>query len=170
MNRILVLGSSGSGKSTLARRVGERLNIEVIHLDSYYWQPDWVATPNAEWAEKVKTLVSRARWVMDGNYLSSLELRLGYADTVIFIDQSRWVCLWRCLLRLAEHRGSNRPELAEGCHEKFDLDFFQWIWNYPRDVKPEIESLLKKHRNKQVFQLRGSAEVEKFLAKFTPAV
>jgi len=169
MNRIIVLGSSGSGKSILARRIGELLDIEVIHLDSYYWRPNWVAISEDEWIEKVKELLERDCWVMDGNYPSSLELRLGYADTVIFIDQSRWICLWRCLKRFALHRGNNRQELAEGCNEKIDLAFLKWIWNYPRDVKPKIESLLRKHLEKQVVWLRSSEEVNTFLARISSA-
>jgi adenylate kinase family enzyme len=169
MNRIIVLGSSGSGKSTLARMVGESLNIEVIHLDYYYWQPSWIPTPEDEWLAKVKELLGRDRWVMDGNYPSSLELRLGYADTVIFIDESRWVCLWRCLKRFAMHRGETRPDLGEGCPEKIDLDFFKWIWNYPRDVKPKVASVLEQHSDKRVVWLRSSAEVNAFLAHIVSA-
>ena len=145
MNRVLVLGSSGSGKSTFAQRLGDLLDIEVIHLDSYYWQPNWVATPAVEWAERLKGFLIGDRWVMDGNYPDSLDLRLGYADTVIFMDQGRWVCLWRCFKRYVMYRGENRPELVEGCNEKIDLDFLKWIWNYPRDIKFKIESLLEKH-------------------------
>jgi adenylate kinase family enzyme len=165
MDRIIVLGSSGSGKSTLARRLGALLAVEVIHLDSYYWQPHWVATPAAEWTARVMELLRGDRWVMDGNYLSSLELRVARADTVIFIDQSRWVCLWRCLRRWARHRGQNRPELAAGCYEKIDLDFLKWIWNYPRDVKPDIERVLEQHSEKRVVWLRGSAAADTFLAQ-----
>jgi len=169
MNKIVVLGSSGSGKSTLARKLGELLSIEVVHLDSYYWQPDWVATPEDQWAEKIVELLGRESWVMDGNYPSSLELRLGYADTVIFIDQSRWICLWRCLRRFVMYRGANRPELAEGCNEKIDLDFIKWIWNYPRDVKPQIERVLEQHVEKQIVRLKSSNEVGTFLAQIASA-
>lgn len=159
------MGSSGSGKSTLARRLGELLDIEVIHLDSYYWQPNWVATPEGEWAKKVRELLERERWVMDGNYPNSLGLRIGYADTVIFLDQNRWICLWRCIRRFAIHRGENRSELAEGCNEKIDLDFLKWILNYPRDVKPEIERVLQGNLEKQVVWLKSSKEVTGFLAQ-----
>jgi adenylate kinase family enzyme len=169
MNRIIVLGSSGSGKSTLARRIGDLLALEVIHLDSYYWQPNWTATPEEEWAQKVAELLKRDRWVMDGNYPSSLELRVAHADTVIFLDQRRWICLWRCLKRFVMHRGENRPELAEGCNEKIDLDFLKWIWNYPRDVKPQIESVLERHSEKQVVWLRRSEEVDAFLDQLSSA-
>ncbi len=137
MDKIIVLGSAGSGKSTLARKIGELLDIEVIHLDSYYWQPNWVATPDDEWTDKVKELLERERWVMDGNYTSSLELRIKAADAVIFLDRSRLFCLWRVFKRLMIYRGETRPELAEGCREKVDLDFLNWIWHYPRRCKTQ---------------------------------
>ena len=40
-NRILLIGSPGTGKSTVAKFLGEKLNLEVIHLDKYFWKPDW---------------------------------------------------------------------------------------------------------------------------------
>jgi diadenosine tetraphosphate (Ap4A) HIT family hydrolase len=73
VNRVLVLGSSGSGKSTVARRLGELLDVEVIHLDSHYWQPHWTDTPAEEWDRKLKDLLQKERWVMDGNYTQSYE-------------------------------------------------------------------------------------------------
>jgi len=48
MKRVLVIGSGGSGKATLARRLGERLGLEVIHLDVMFWRPRWVETPRHE--------------------------------------------------------------------------------------------------------------------------
>jgi adenylate kinase family enzyme len=49
MERILVLRSSGSGKSTFSKELGKKFEIEVIHLDSHYWDPDWTNTPDDEW-------------------------------------------------------------------------------------------------------------------------
>ena len=109
MDRIIVLGAGGAGKSTLARKIGELLDIEVIHLDSYYWRPNWVATPDGEWTDKVKELLKRERWVMDGNYTSSLELRLKAADAVIFLDRSRLFCLWQVFKRLMKYSGEFPP-------------------------------------------------------------
>jgi adenylate kinase family enzyme len=167
MERILVLGSSGSGKSTLARNLGEALDIEVIHLDSYFWEPNWQATPDELWEIKLGELLERPRWVMDGNYFSSLELRLGYADTVVFIDYNRLICLGRCIQRFLSYRGDNRPELAPGCYEKIDWDFFKWIWNYPRDIRPRVLEMLDRYaESKQIIHLRGDREVSAFLAGF----
>lgn len=144
MKKILVLGSSGAGKSTFSRRLGECWAIEVIHLDSYYWQPNWVEPPWEKWHEKLNILLQRDAWIMDGNYINSLDFRLKYADSVVFIDFNRYVCLWRCFKRFIQNKGSNRPELAHGCDEKIDWEFFKWIWNYPEHIKPII---LKKLNN-----------------------
>lgn len=39
MKKIVLIGSGGSGKSTLARQLGEKLKINVYHLDKLFWQP-----------------------------------------------------------------------------------------------------------------------------------
>lgn len=159
-----MLGSSGSGKSTFARRLGLKLGIDVIHLDSYFWQPNWVDTSPDEWDTTLKRLLGKDRWVMDGNYPSSLPLRLKFADTVVFLDFGRMVCLWRCVGRYRKFRGSNRPELSSGCNEKIDVDFLKWIWNYPRDVKPGVLELLGRHPEIRVILLHGDRDVRKYLA------
>ncbi len=164
MRRVLVLGSSGSGKTTVAGQLGDVLGLEVIHLDSHYWQPNWVNTPSEEWIQKLDALLRRDRWVMDGNYTGSLDLRLKYADAVVFIDLSRVLCLWRCVKRLAQNRGRNRRELAPGCYEKMDWEFFQWIWNYSRDIRPIIlERLENLTTEKEVFRLQSTKAVRLFL-------
>lgn len=165
MQRILVLGSSGSGKSTFSRRLGQLLEIEVIHLDSHYWQPNWVASSEKEWARKLDQLLRKPAWIMDGNYPSSLDLRLSFADAAVFLDLPRWLCLWRCVRRLRRNWGGNRQELAPGCNEKIDWEFLQWIWNYPRDVKPFILERLQDAPagSRQIFILRNDGKINEFL-------
>ncbi|WP_157756190.1 hypothetical protein [Paenibacillus crassostreae] len=46
MNRILVIGSGESGKSTLSQKLGSILDLPVIHLDTYFWNANWVPKPN----------------------------------------------------------------------------------------------------------------------------
>ena len=165
MQRILVLGSSGAGKSTFATKLGERLGVGTIHLDSYYWQPSWIATPPEEWEEKLQALLERETWVMDGNYPASLSERLAYADTVIFLERGRLQSLLRCVSRFLKYRGQSRPELALGCYEKIDWDFLKWIWNYPRDVRPGIMETLENQSQARVIILRSDRQVAEFLAE-----
>ena len=164
MRKVLVIGSGGAGKSTFARRLGARLKTEVIHLDSIYWQPGWVEPPKAVWRKTVEELLKREAWVMDGNYSGTLDLRLPACDTVIFLDLPRSVCLWRVMKRLARYRNRSRPDMANECPEKFNLEFLRWVWNYPKVSRPKVmERLRADPENKRVVRLRSRREVEKFL-------
>ena len=164
MKRILIIGSGGSGKSTLARRLGAATGIEVIHLDKLHWQPNWVEPDKEEWGRTVDKILAGDSWIIDGNYSGTLEKRIRAADTVIFLDLPRAVCIWRIFKRVARYRNTSRPDVAEGCEEKFDLKFLKWIWDYPQRSKPKVESLLEKFQDKiEIIRLRTPGEVENFI-------
>lgn len=130
--RIAIIGSGGSGKSAVARELGTILGTEVIHLDALFWKPGWVETPRPEWRALQEALVLRATWIMGGNYHGTIAIRLAAADTIVFLDLPRAVCLWRVLGRWPRHRGTARPDLAPGCPETLD-------WGVPQ-VDLEVSS------------------------------
>lgn len=164
MKRVLILGPSGSGKSTLGRKIGKILDIPIIHLDRYYWNPGWINTPKEEWQTKVKELIDAEEWVMDGNYTSTLGLRAAAADTIVFIDIPRRLSYLRVFVRFLRFRGRTRPDLTEDCPEKIDWDFIQWIWDYPRIRKPVILRFLEKlSTTKNVYILHNQREINEFL-------
>ena len=166
MQRVLVIGSGGSGKSTVAAKLGELLNLEVNHLDKFYWRAGWVKPAPDEWVKTVTELVNRDSWVIDGNYSGTLELRLQRADTIVFLDLPRALCMWRIVKRFFVYRNGNRPDIAEGCQEKLDLEFVSWVWNYHRRSRPKIIKRLQAHANgKQIFWLRSRDEVKRFLSE-----
>ena len=169
MRRILILGSGGAGESTLATQVGERLGLPVIHLDAMYWRSGWVEAAKDEWKQAVAGLVKQDAWVIDGNYSGTLDERLAAADTVIFLDLPRALCLFRILKRRAMYHGRTRPDMAAGCPERLDLAFLKWIWNYPRDNRPRVLASLKAcENNKQMEVLRSKKDVGLFLDGLTP--
>ena len=166
MRKVLVIGSGGSGKSTFATKLGELLNLEVHHLDQLYWRPGWVETPREEWLKTVTELINSDSWIIDGNYGGTLDVRIQKCDTIIFLDLSRWLCLWRIVTRALRYRNGKRPDMAEGCREKLDLEFVQWVWNYPRQGKPKVVKLLAEYsQGREIVWLRSRAEVKSFLAK-----
>ena len=165
MRRVLVIGSGGSGKSTVAAKLGELLNLEVSHLDKFYWKAGWVESEPDEWIETVTELIERDSWIIDGNYSGTLRLRLQKADAIVFLDMPRLVCLWRIVKRFFLYRDGTRPDMAEGCRENLNLEFVSWVWNYPRRSRPKIVRLLQEHAgDKQIIWLRSRNEVKKFLA------
>ena len=164
MKKVLVIGSSGAGKSTLSRRLREATNLKLIHLDQLHWKPNWTEPSKDEWRKIVAETVKEDEWIMDGNFSGTMEMRIEACDTVIFLDLPRVVCVYRILKRVAFYKKGSRPDMAEGCDERFDWEFIKWVWGYPNRTKPKVEALLKKHQNeKNIFHLKSKRDVENFL-------
>jgi adenylate kinase family enzyme len=115
VKKVLVIGSPGSGKSVFSRRLGEITGLPVIHLDQHYWRPGWVEPSIDEWDRQLEELLQRDSWILDGNNSRTMDKRLRYSDTAIFLDFPRGLCTWRVFKRSCGLAG--RPDLAAGCEE-----------------------------------------------------
>ncbi|HQZ97180.1 MAG TPA: DNA topology modulation protein [Pyrinomonadaceae bacterium] len=165
MKKIIVIGSGGAGKSTFSRRLGDALGIPVIHLDQLYWRPNWDKMPKPDWEATVAELVKGHSWIMDGNFGGTREMRMRAADTIIFLDVPRRICLYRAIKRALKYRGTNRPDMAEGCNEKLDLEFIGWVWNYPGRARKRIIDEMKEFPDKRFVTLRSSSEIDLFFER-----
>src|ERR1700684_1659738 len=92
--KIILLGSGGAGKSALAHTLGEVMNLPVYHLDALFWSEGWVQPDKEDWIKTQEKLCAQETWILDGNYGGTLDLRFAAADTIIFLDLSRWLCLY----------------------------------------------------------------------------
>jgi adenylate kinase family enzyme len=144
MQRILVMGSSGSGKSTFAR-LSALTGIPMVSLDALFWQPGWVEPEPAEFDARVTEAARQPRWIMDGDFFSyeSAKLRRTLADTIFWFDLPRLTCMIGIMGRIAAGHGRSRPEMAEGCPEKFDPDFFHYVWTYRAWRRPKLLKYLE---------------------------
>jgi adenylate kinase family enzyme len=140
MQRVLVMGSSGSGKSTFARRLSEIAGLPFVSLDALFWKPGWVASDNAEFDARVAEIARQPKWVKDGNYTrhGAGELRRQLGDTVIWFDLPRHSCMFGLMKRIVGSYGQVRPEMAEGCPERLDFEFFRYVWSYRRQQRPKL--------------------------------
>lgn len=163
MNKILIIGSSGSGKSTLSKQLQEILGIPLIHLDKEYWKPGWLKPANDEWSQRLQELCNMDQWIMDGNFISSLEYRLQYADMIIWLDINRIKCLYRAIMRVIKTSKKHRSDMAYGCIERHDIEFYQYIWNFPKSTRPRIQQLLSDCAKKKVIVLRNNRDIKSFL-------
>jgi adenylate kinase family enzyme len=166
MRRIVIIGNSGGGKSTLARRLGEKLSLPVVHLDVLFWKPGWLASDDAAFEAQVREALAGEAWVCDGHFPDTQPLRMARADTVVWIDQPVWLCLWRAWTRLLTYRRAQRPDMAEGCDESVDLKFYAFILGFNRSHRPRLEATLAQHAgHARVVRLRSDREIARFLAE-----
>ena len=140
MKKIAIIGSGCSGKSTFSQLLGEDLNLLVYLLDKLYWKPGWTKTPNEQWEQLLINLCKEEHWIIDGNYQSTLDIRLEACDTVIFLDINRFTCIYRAIKRTLTSR--TRVDMGEGCEERLDMGFIKFLWDYPNKTRPIVMNKL----------------------------
>lgn len=165
MKRIMVVGNAGAGKSTFARRLGGKLALPVIHLDSYFWRPGWQIPDAQAWRHRLAALAALPAWVMDGNYINTFDIRMPRADGLVWLDHPRGICMRRVLMRTIMGYGRTRSDLAEGCPDRFDIAFLRYVWNFPAKQRPRIvASIAQFGAHLRVIRLRSDQDVENFVA------
>ncbi|MCL2376921.1 MAG: hypothetical protein FWC76_05925 [Defluviitaleaceae bacterium] len=160
--RIAIVGSGGSGKSTLARQISATTGLPLVHLDMEFWRPGWEQTPQNEWIAKIETLIQRESWIIDGDYGSTLAMRFAAADLVIFLDISRFICLFRVLKR----KNKARTDFPDFLEDKLDWVFLKWIWKFPKNNRKHILKLHEKYSDTIFIVIRNKAELKKLLEEF----
>ena len=164
MQRIIIIGCGGSGKSTHARKLGAQLNIPVVHLDKLWWRPGWNHITREEFGELLEEELAKDTWIMDGNFDYTMARRMECCDTVIYLDFNRIACVLGVLKRIWTTRGTVRPDMGEGCPERFDWEFLRWVWNFNKNKRQKIYSLLE-NTDAQVYILKSRRQVDRFLEK-----
>ena len=163
--RILVLGNGGAGKSTFAAALGGRFCLPVVHLDRLWWQPGWVERSREEFDGMLSAELAKPVWVMDGNYHRTLSQRLAAADCAVFLDIPADVCLESAYARVRQYGGRSRPDMADGCPERVDAQFEEWIRSFERDVRPAMLASLKES-GKPCFVFSSRAAAYEWLESF----
>jgi adenylate kinase family enzyme len=162
MKRVLVLGCPGAGKSTLSKELAADTGLPLVHLDQIFWRPGWVEPAKEEWRLQIAAALAKPEWILDGNFGSTLLQRLEAADTAILLDLPRMVCLLRVLKRISVSLGRQRPDMAEGCPERFDLKFLLYVWNFGKNHRSKLLEQFEAFAGEKIL-LRSPAEVRQFL-------
>lgn len=133
MERVLIIGSPGAGKSTFSHELASLTALPLHHLDRMFWLPGWIERDRDEGQTELREVLGTERWIIDGNYGSTLPLRLERADTVVWLDYPTRLCLTRALKRWWHYRGQTRPDMTEGCPERLDLEFLLYVLTFRRN-------------------------------------
>ncbi|TPP11072.1 AAA family ATPase [Rhizobium glycinendophyticum] len=164
--RICVIGCSGGGKSTLSRKIAAALDLPNHSMDrEVFWLPNWIQRPRVEQRAILSEIVKADRWLLDGTNPSSFDIRLPRTDLVVWVRLPRWRCLLGVYRRARRHIGRHRPDMADGCVEKWpDREFLSYIWNFERRFAPRITQEIERYGpNVPVVTLKSHGEMAQLL-------
>ncbi len=155
-----MIGCPGSGKSTFSRELSQITGIPLFHLDMLYWNEDKTTVEKPVFLQRLSHILRQDRWIIDGNYASTMELRLEKCDTVFFLDYPVDVCLQG----VAERRGKPRSDMP-WIETEEDRDFIRFIKDFQSQSRPEIMQLLSKYPHKNIYIFPSRTEADSFLAQ-----
>lgn len=158
MKKVIVIGCPGSGKSTVSRTLHNKTGIPLYHLDMMYWNADKTTVEKSVFLKRLSDVLEKDEWIIDGNYSSTMELRMVACDTVIFLDYPLDVCLDG----IRERRGKPRSDMP-WIETEEDSEFIEFIKNYNEQQKPKVLELLKKYNDKNIIILESREQADAFL-------
>ena len=158
MKKVIVIGGPGSGKSTVSRALHNKTGIPLYHLDMMYWNADKTTVEKSVFLERLSVVLEKDEWIIDGNYGSTMELRIVACDTVIFLDYPLEICLDG----IKERRGKPRSDMP-WIETEEDAEFIEFIKNYEEQQKPKVLELLKKHSDKNIIIFKSREQADAFL-------
>lgn len=167
MQRVMILGGPGSGKSTLARILGQRTGLPVHHMDHIHWQSGWMEREQAEKTRLCEEIHARDRWIFEGGHSRTYPGRVARADLLIWLDLPVGLRFRRVIWRSLRWWGRTRPDLPEGCVERFGpetLPFWRYIWRTRRSARrPVLAILAAPPAHLRIVHLRSPKEVRAWL-------
>ena len=159
MEKVIIIGCPGAGKSTFARKLKEKTGLPLFYLDMIWHKADGTNISRDEFDGKIKEIMKKKQWILDGNYIRTLEMRLKECDTVFLLDYPLELCLEGASSRI----GKERPDMP-WIESELDLEFRQFIVDFPRDSLPKIYELLKKYeKEKELHIFRKREDAEEYL-------
>lgn len=160
MQKVIIIGSSGAGKSTFARKLRDKSGLPLYYLDLLWHRPDRTTVSNEVFDAQLKELLSRDKWIIDGNYQRTLSVRLDACDTVFLLDFPLDVCLSGAESRIGQAR-ADMPWIET----EFDPDFKQWIIEFQNTHLLQIYMLLEQYREtKTVVIFKSRQEADDYLS------
>lgn len=160
MKKVIVIGCPGSGKSTFSGHLSDIIKLPLYHLDLLYWNSDKTTVGKEVFRERLQKVLKLDNWIIDGNYGSTMELRMAECDTVFFLDFPPEICIDG----VRKRQGKHRPDMP-WIETEDDEEFLEFIRNFEKDSKPKILELLKKYHEKDIIVLKSREEADIFISR-----
>lgn len=168
--KIIIIGSPGSGKTYCSKKISEITNIPVYHLDDFYWDKNWIEKEHSEWMKIQRELLSCNKYIIDGNYLNSLEMRINKSDLIIYMDKKMIVCLKGFIKRTIKNFLGIDIDLPQNIknQDKYRvtdsgvLKFCIYIIKFHLQQKNKVEDILLKYKgHKKIIILKNKKDISK---------
>lgn len=161
MQKAIVIGSPGVGKSTFSRSLRDATGLPLYYLDRIWHRPDKTTISREEFDVRLKEILLKDQWIIDGNYNRTLEIRLQYCDTVFLMDFSVGTCLFGAEARVGQER-----EDIPWVEKELDSEFRKFIMDFPKESLPRIYELIEKYRtDKNIVIFKSREEAEAYLSE-----
>lgn len=160
MRKVIVIGSPGAGKSTFSRALRDKTGLPLYYLDMLWHKPDRTNFTREEFDSRLGEILKQDRWIIDGNYNRTLDMRLRACDTVFLLDLPTELCLSG-----AESRVGKKREEMPWIETEFDPEFKEYIKTFSQTKLPYIYELLNKYNDKNIVIFRSREQIDEYLNK-----
>ena len=132
--KAIIIGCPGAGKSTFARKLSDKTHLPLYYLDMLWHKPDRTTVDRNIFDEKLKEIILKDKWIIDGNYGRTLEMRIQACEAIFLLDFPVEECLTGAKSRIGKQR-VDMPWIEN----EFDEEFRQWIMDFPKNELPMVD-------------------------------
>ena len=161
MQKVIVIGCPGSGKSTFSKSLHDATGLPLHHLDRLYWNADGTTVPKDTFTRRLHQALEGNAWIIDGNYGSTMELRIQSCDTIFFLDYPPDVCMDG----IRSRKGRTRSDMPCIPLADDDPEFTEFVRSYHSQHRPAVMELLHKYAHKRIIIFKNRTEANEFLSQ-----
>ncbi len=155
--KIMVFGDSASGKSTFAVKLGNKLDLPIVHLDEI--MANVGRADKKAIIAKINEMVEMPEWIIEGNaFTKDTHRRIEAADTVIVFDYNRFTSLKNHVARSMRIK-LGKEKVAGGVTGSLDLRYYipYILWQFPKRKRAAVQRVIEARKTPIILRSRRQA-------------